>query len=159
MSRSSYDQQLQRMWGDQMEGYNAPPWPATSAPQFRTRYDARVQKGWCANCDKPRAMPHPQAVFPPREGFEPLFGFRTSYDKKLQQHWCPRCNGSSPHHDPMGQFSFVCSPGLGCHRDNRAPGHGSDGVRYSNLQACDSKCKSPGPDGAFSFVCSPGLEK
>jgi len=143
MSRSSYDQQLQRMWG-QAEEYNAPPWPATSAPQFRTKYDARLQKGWCANCDHPKELPHPQAVFPPREGFEPLFGFRTKYDEHLQHHWCAKCNGSGPTPSPrpVGAFSFVCSPGVGCHRDNRAPGHGKDGVRYSNLQACQSKCKS-----------------
>lgn len=150
MSRSSYDQQLQRLWGQDVEGYNAPPWPATSAPQFRTKADARMQKAWCANCSEPSLRPSETDVFP-RENYAPLTGFRTEADKKLQAHWCPSCSGAA-HHHPLGQFSFVCSPGLGCHPDNRPPGHGSDGVRYSNLQACKSHCNNgpqpkprPGP--------------
>ena len=169
MSRSSYDQQLQRMWGQDVEGYNAPPWPATSAPQFRTKADARLQKAWCDNCANPSQRSQPSAVFP-RENYEPLFGFRTEADKKLQAYWCPSCSHHAPQpkpHHNLGGFSFMCSPGLGCHKDSRAPGQGSDGVRYSNMEACESACQQrphpqppPGPHhnlGGFSFVCSPGL--
>lgn len=130
MFRSSYDQQLQRLFDTSQENYNAPPWPATQAPQFRTRYDSAVQKHWCPNC---------------RENFEPLTGFRTKYDLALQQHWCPKCNGGSQPSPPLGKFSYACSPGLGCHLLHQAPGSGPSGVRYSNKQACEAKCaKAPG---------------
>ena len=145
MSRSSYDQQLQRLFDTSQEDYNAPPWPATQAPQFRTRYDSMEQKHWCPNC---------------RENFEPLTGFRTKYDLALQQHWCPKCNGGSPS-PPLGKFSYACSPGLGCHLLQQAPGSGPSGVRYSNKQACEAKCAKPPhpspPLGKFSYACSPGL--
>jgi hypothetical protein len=86
-----------------------------------------------------------------REQYEPLHGFRTEFDKALQERWCPTCvykpqphphprPHPSPHHQPVGAFSYVCSPGLGCHEDHRAPGHGTDGVRYSNMQACQAQC-------------------
>ncbi len=67
------------------------------------------------------------------------FGFRTAYDKHLQQYWCSTCN-ESQHHPKLKPGSFMCSPGIGCHADHRAPGKGSDGARYSNLHACSAAC-------------------
>ena len=93
MSRSSYDQQLQMMFGEIDEHYNAPPLPS------RTHYDTRLQQGWCPDCQKPQMNPQPEALFPHKEKYEPLFGFRTHYDQQLQHHWCSTCNGP-PHHVP-----------------------------------------------------------
>ena len=54
--RSSYDQQMQRLFG--AENYNAPPWPATSAPEFRTKFDRVLQAVWCPKCGG-GIVPHP----------------------------------------------------------------------------------------------------
>ena len=99
MSRSSYDQQLQYMWAQDVENYNAPPWPATNAPQFRTQADSRLQNAFCNDCAKPNQPFESSAVFP-RENYEPLFGFRTEADKKLQDYWCSECSHPQPHPGP-----------------------------------------------------------
>jgi len=46
---------------------------------------------------------------------------------------------SKPKHS--NAFSYVCSPNLGCHEVNQAPGPG----RYSNYQSCMSACGGSGP--------------
>ena len=43
----------------------------------------------------------------------------------------------------LGGFSFSCSPGIGCHKENQPPGDDKSGIRYSNIIACAKAC----PDG------------
>ena len=110
MSRSSFDQQMQRNHNPYREDYHAPPWPEQQ--------------------------------------------YRTEFDKELQQQWCPKCGGGGAH--PLTPFSFACSPGIGCHKLQEAPGPG----RYSNYAVCAKNCKTPdGPGklGGFSYACSPGI--
>jgi hypothetical protein len=88
--------------------------------------------------------------------------FRTNFDITLQNEWCPKCGDSQPpqpHHPPHPgkPFSFVCSPGIGCHEDSSPPRAPNN---YSNLQACQANCRvgpAPQPGKPFSFVCSPGI--
>jgi len=61
------------------------------------------------------------------------------------------CESCKP--QPLGGFSFGCSPGLGCHEVQQPPNHAAG--LYSNYKACEQNCQQH--SNAFSFGCSPGL--
>ena len=49
----------------------------------------------------------------------------------------------SGHHN-LGQTSFACSPGIGCHELQQPPGRDKFGTRYSNMSDCQKSCsKTP----------------
>jgi hypothetical protein len=53
--------------------------------------------------------------------------------------------------NPLGAFSYACSPHIGCHKVNQPPGPG----RYSNIQDCKNNCGIPAQE--LSYVCSPDI--
>lgn len=105
----------------------------------RSNYDQQMQQTHNPYREDYHAPPWPEQQY------------RTQFDKELQQQWCPKCGGGGA--KPLNPVSFACSPGVGCHKLQEAPGPG----RYSNYQACAADCKSPTPLGGFSFACSPGI--
>lgn len=78
---------------------------------------------------------------------------RTRYDQEMQAMFAPNCGKKRPHRHPhphphphnLGDVSYACSPGLGCHLLHQSPGTDASGTRYSNMEACNNACSHSSP--------------
>ena len=69
--------------------------------------------------------------------------YRTKYDQDYMHAFSPYCSEKAV--QKVGEISYACSPGLGCHLLQQSPGKDASGTRFSNLNACVKSCKTSIP--------------